>query len=222
MKNLLLLATGTALLFTLIFCKNTPLPEGQTMVSDKTPLEFTPEKPVEMVRRDSIAGFKGCEKATWSPLTNKSEEFIYQYYTVKITRDPNKPGEQITVVRDSGKADFVIPMPDNGYFRGISRNKLFVDAGTGPNGRELFVFDMDRRLQFFNTPYCGEPEIIQQEKIHFLLPVDEKEVAKMPDCPEKEEWIKNGLQVGYGQRAIFYFMKRSLTRKSEWACVPMQ
>lgn len=222
MKNLFLFAIGMALLFTLAFCRNTPLPEGQTMVSDKTPIPSAPDLPVQMDKRDSIAGFKGCEKASWSQLTTFSEEYVYQRYTVKITRNPDKPGEQITVKRDSGRADFVIPMPEDGYFRGVSRNKLFVDAKNEAGGRELLVFELDRMLQFFNIRYCGDPEIISHEKIYFLIPVDEAEVTRIPDCPQKEEWTKNGLKVGYGQRAIFKFMKRSLTRKSEWACVPLQ
>jgi hypothetical protein len=223
MKNLSLLALGTTLLFTLVFCKNTPLPEGHTIVSENTPTgPSAPAAPLPPGKIDSVAGFKGCDKAAWSPLTASSEEFIYQHYTVKITRNDKKPGEQITVARDSGRADFVVPMPDNGYFKGVSRNKLFVDAGTGTDGRELFIFDLDKKTQYYTTPYCGEPQVHQHGKIYYLVPVEEKDVLKMPDCPEKAEWEKKGLEVGYGQRAIFNLTVRSLTKKSEWACVAKQ
>lgn len=190
------------------------------MVSDKTPTGIEP--PLPMGKLDSLAGFKGSDRATWSPLTSKSEEFIYQHYTVVITRNSDQPGEQITVKRDSGRADFVIPMPEAGYFKGVTRNKLIVDAGTGPDGREFFVYDLDKKVQFFSSPYCGEPQIIQGERMYFLLPVDEKEVARIPDCPEKEQWVKDGLSVGYGQRCILNLVVRSYTKKSEWACVAKQ
>ncbi|MCW5922723.1 MAG: hypothetical protein KIS77_10280 [Saprospiraceae bacterium] len=222
MKNLFLLATGTALLLAFSFCKNTPLPEGQTIVSDSTPLNTEPEQPLPMGKLDSLAGFKGCEKATWSPLTANSEEFIYQHYIVKITRDPKTPGEQITVLRDANRPNFVIPMPDAGVFKGVCKNKLFVDTGTGPDGRELFVYDVDNMTQIYNTRYYGDPEVVNAEKIYFLMPAEESDVTRKPDCPEKEEWLKDGLRVGYGQRCIFNFTVRSLTRKSEWACVPLQ
>ncbi|HRI60026.1 MAG TPA: hypothetical protein PK228_09895 [Saprospiraceae bacterium] len=223
MKNLLLLATGTALLLGLSYCKNTPLPEGQTIVSENTTTGAqAPAAPLPMGKLDSLTGFKGCDRATWSPLTANSEEFIYQHYTVVITRNNDQPGEQITVKRDSGRADFVIPMPEAGYFKGVCRNKLFVDEGTGPDGRRLVVFDLDKNLQFFSTDYCGEPQIIQSERVYYLLPVDEKDVTRIPDCPEKEQWIKDGLKVGYGQRCIFNLLVRTNTRKSEWACVAMQ
>jgi hypothetical protein len=220
MKNLFLLALGAAILCTLSFCKNTPLPEGQKVVSDNPQID--PNTPVAAVKRDSTPGFQGCDKATWSPVTVSTEEFVYHHYTVRVTRNADGPGEQITVLRDSGRTDFVIPMPEAGYFNGISHNKLFVDAGTGPDNREMFIFDLDKRTQFYNTIYCGEPTIFHAERLHFLLPVDEKDVAKMPDCPEKEQWTKDGLRVGYGQRCIFNLKQRALARKSEWACVPMQ
>jgi hypothetical protein len=223
MKNLSLFAGGVVLLFTLAFCKNTPLPEGQTMVSDNmTSGMQAPATPLPNGKLDSLAGFKGCERATWSPLTANSEEFIYQHYTVVITRNNNLPGEQITVRRDSGRADFNIPMPENGYFKGVCRNKLFVDAGTGPDGRTFTVFDLDKKVQFFSSPYCGEPQIIQAERMHFLLPVEEAEVERKPECPEQEQWTKDGLSVGYGQRCILNLVVRSYTRKSEWVCVAKQ
>lgn len=222
MKNLLL--ASAAMLLTLTFCKNTPLPEGQTVVSDNPSVAAGngPAVQLPMGKLDTMAGIQGCEVATWSPLTANSEEFIYQHYTVKIVNNQDQPGQQITVVRDSGRADFIVPMPENGYFNGVCRNKMFVDAGTGPDGRMLFVYDLDRMSQFFQTPYCGDMKILHDDRLYFMVPVDEKEVTKMPDCPEKEQWQKDGLRVGYGQRCIFNFVIRTLTRKSEWACVPMQ
>jgi hypothetical protein len=223
MKNFSLLAVVASLIITLTFCKNTPLPEGQTVVSGNTPSEIpAPLATPPAGKTDTLHGFKGCEKASWSVLAPNLEEFVYQHYTVRVSRNEEKPGEQITVGRDSGRADFVIPMPDDGYFKGVARNKLFVDAGTGPDGRELFIFDLDKKTQYYRTPYCGEPEVYQYEKLYYLVPVEEKEVLKMPDCPEKESWKKNGLSVGYGQRCLFNLRIRSLTKKSEWACVPKQ
>lgn len=173
-------------------------------------------------KSDSLAGFRGCERGAWSALSADSEEFIYQHYVVVIKRKANGMGEELTVRRDSGRADFVIPMPENGYFHGVCRNKLFVDAGTGPDKRDLFIFDLDKMTQTFTTPYCGELRIVQSERLWFYLPVEESEVTKKPECPQQEEWSKNGWSVGYGQVCIFNFMNRSLTRKSEWACVPLQ
>ncbi len=227
MKNLFLLAFGTALLFSLTFCRNTPLPEGHSKVSDGMPIPDAnnpaqPAAALPMGKIDSAVGFAGSDRAAWSPLTATSEEFIYQHYRVKISREPNTPGEKIVVARDNGRTDFTIPMPENGYFKGICRNKMFVDAGTGPDGRRFYVFDLDNQTQYFDSPYCGDPQVVGADRLHFLIPVEESTVTRIPDCPQKEEWVKNGLKVGYGQRAIFNFMKRSLTEKSEWACVPMQ
>jgi len=222
MKNLLLFAAAAILTLALSFCKNTPLPEGQTIVSENTPTETQPAAPLPTGKSDSLIGFRGCDRAAWSPLSRTADEFIYQHYIVKKTQIANNPGEVVTVLRDSGRVAFTVPMPTNGYFHGIIRNKLFVDAGTGPDNRELFVYDIDLMAELFRTPYCGEPQIIESSRLHFLLPVMENDVTKMPDCPEKEQWLKDGLRVGYGQRCIFNLAQRSLTRKSEWTCVPLQ
>lgn len=223
MKNLIFLAAASALLFSFSFCKNTPLPEGQTMVTPETSTEpAAPPAPLPPGKSDTLVGFRGCERAAWSPLDVYSDEFIYQHYTVKKRRIANNPGEIVTVLRDSGRTAFTVPMPPKGYFLGICRNKLFVDAGSGPDGRHLFVFDVDQMAQLYETPYCGEPQIIESSRLHFLRPVDESEVTKMPDCPDKEQWLKDGLRVGYGQRCIYNLEQRSLTRKSEWMCVPVQ
>ena len=225
MKNLLFLAAAAILTFALNFCKNTPLPEGQTIVSENTPAETQsqPNTPLPAGKSDSLVGFKGCERAAWSPVSATSDEFIYQHYIVKKIRIANNPGEWVTVLlRDSAQASFVVPMPTSGYFYGITRNKLFVDVGTGPDGRELLVFDIDKKIELHRTPYYGDPQVIQSDRLHYLLPAEEKDVTKMPDCPDKEQWVKDGLRVGYGQRCIFNLSQRTLTRKSEWACVQLQ
>lgn len=219
MKNLFLLTAGTAMLFTLAFCKNTPMPEGRKVVSDQLP---EASAPLPMGNIDSVPGFQGCDKATWSPITVNSEKFVYQHFTVIVARNNDQLGEQITVQRDSGRADFVLPPVEAGHFYGVCRNKIFVESGTGTEGRQLIVFDVDKQVQFFNTLYYGEPQIVHSDRLYFLMPADEKEVTRIPDCPEKEQWTKDGLRVGYGQRCIFNLLQRTLTRKSEWVCVALQ
>lgn len=221
MKNLFLLAVSAAIILCFEFCENKTARTGSygNATGENTSGASTELPPG---KNDSLAGFPGCERAAWSPLTTNSEEFIYQHYVVKITRPQDGSGEEIVVKRDSGRADFTIPIHEGGRFYGISRNRLFVDAGTGPNNREVYVYDLDRMLQLFGTPYCGDLQIVQSEKIRYLVPVEEQDVVKMPECPEKSEWEKKGLRVGYGQRCLFNFVNRSLTRKSEWECVPLQ
>lgn len=219
MKNLFFFSLAIALTLTLIFCKNTPLPEGQTVVTRETSAE--PPISLPASQNDTLPGFKGCERASWSLLSASSGQFLYQSYTVKINLVPNKQSEEIIVLPDTGEGSFTIPMPDDGHFHGICRNKLFVEASDEAGGRRFFIFDIEKPAQLYSTPYCGEPQIVESDRLHFLQPVDEKEVTKMPDCPNKEEWTKNGLRVGYGQRCIYNLEKRSLTRKSEWVCVPL-
>ena len=143
MKNLFTIAAATVLTLLLASCENKTATIGN--LTKKTG-ELTPGG-LPAGKSDSIAGFKGCESAAFSPLTPDSDEFLYQHYTVIIKRKPNDAGEEVTVRRDSGRTDFVIPMPEAGRFYGILHGKLFIDAGTGP----------DQSAQYSRSPgaQCG-------------------------------------------------------------------
>lgn len=223
MKNLLLLAAALPVIFVLSFCKNTPAPEQQSATTETIPVDTAGESSASAPtgQIDTVAGFRGCEKASWVPSANTNiERFYYQHFTVKVMRNGDKPGEQIIVYRKDSLPNVIIPMPENRFFMGLCRNKLFVTTAPDAPQREMFIYDIDKMQLYFESPYCGEPEIVHFEKLYFLLPTDKKEVTKIPDCPEKEEWEKNGKEVGYGQRAVLNLLRYSFTRKSEWACVP--
>jgi hypothetical protein len=220
MKNILL-PVSVAVLFcgASSFCKNTPVDNAKTAVLENAGSDKTPLPPG---KADSLVGLKGCEKAAWSAVSADTDEFIYQHFTVRKTRSADQPGEQVMIMRDSNRGNFALPMPEDGHFMGAVRNMVFVDRGFGSEGRELLIFDVDRMVQYYSSPYCGEPEVVQSEKLYFLIPVAEQDVVRMPDCPQREEWTKAGLGIGYGQRAIMNLTRRSLTKKSEWVCVARQ
>lgn len=216
MKNILAACLLLALSGVLLFCKNNTATskEGETQ---NAATDFPP------ARTDSLVGFKGCDRAGFQAVGKGIVKFTYQHFAVQVAQRLDKMGEKITVIPLEGGESFDIPDLEAPHFIGVCRDYLFMDSGTGPDGRELFIFNVKNKTMVFQTKYCGdETWIVHDEKIWYSFPVDESEIAEKPECPEKEAWEKQGLRVGYGQRRIFDFLHRQLTQKSEYKCIAMQ
>ena len=52
--------------------------------------------------------------------------------------------------------------------------------------------------------------------------IEESDMIKVPDCPDKAKWEKEGAKVIYGQLCLYNIVQRSLTKKSEYICVPLK
>ncbi len=233
MKNhVLLYFAVAALASTLIFCKNgntntTSTENSATGISTgnwRDGASTDTSKPtLPPTVTDSLFGFKGCERAGFRSVPPNIREFKYQNFSVQIT--PNESGgEHIQVIIDSLGRRLLVPDVEPTVFSGAVRNHILVDVSTGPDQHELILYDLKRGTlaQTYRTRYCGELFIASSGTIWFYYPVEEKDVTKMPDCPEKEEWVKKGMHVGYGQRYMFNLPTRGLTKKSEFTCIPVK
>lgn len=178
-------------------------------------------------RADSVFGFEGCDKGLYKADSAGAFEMVYAGYRVQVAYDPSQPGQQITVFVDStGPRLTFPPLDEGGYFQGKWKNHFFVDVGTGPDVRKLNIYKVENGglYQVFQTEYLSEepPVVSQRGSLWFYGPVEEKDISEKPACPEAEQWRKEGLNVGYGQRRLYDMEQRMYTRKSEFICVPRQ
>ena len=204
---------------TMLYCKN-----GNTGTQpDRGKATEATSAKLPAARTDSLFGIEGCERAGFQALSAKVRKFTYQNFSVQIT-DQDTPGEKIQVIMHSNGKVLDVPDGEPVYFAGAARDHIFIDVGTGPDKRELIIFNLKLRTlaQTYRTPYYGDLSVASNGTLWFYAPVDEKEVTKKPDCPEKEEWLKKGQSIGYGQRRLFNLPTRGLTRKSEFICIPLQ
>ncbi|MCC6463475.1 MAG: hypothetical protein IT260_23595 [Saprospiraceae bacterium] len=213
MKNVLLYASACVLAAILCFCKNTTTTTNEAT----TAAEAWPD------RTDSLFGFKGCERAGFRAISATEREFTYQHTMVRVSDKKDDAGQNIEIFPLDSVAKKMNVLDEGAlFFQGIVRNHMLIDVGTGPDQRELIIYNLGRPAKMYQTAYVGDIEIASNGNLRFLLPVEESEVSKMPECPEKEEWLKQGLRVGYGQVCLFSLVNRSLTRKSEFQCVAKQ
>lgn len=220
MKKIECLFLASILAFLFSNCQNqTASTENKTTQTETAP--ETPAAPTGPV--DTLIGFKGAERAGFTVLGSGRTEFQYQNHKVVVSdlQDSTTTGHNI-VVTINGQDIYMLPAIKNGFFGGLYHDRLFVDAGTGPNGREITLFNLKTKKPVLRTPYVGEPEILANGKMWYLRPAEQKDITKMPDCPERAEWEKNGLRVGYGQVCVYDLSNDSEIKKSEWRCVALQ
>ena len=184
MKNLIFLS------FILIAfsCKHEP--SGNSSNAPHPAEESTPT--------ETEYGLPGSDKTSVSK-SPESSVFKYQQYVVKTTPAKDSAGEDIAVSDATGQEIWLL---DNGSsansFYGISYDHVFVDMGTGPDGRKLLVFNLLNKKTVLEAGYIGDLSISSEGLLSYYLPVTEKQAGKV-DCPEKASWEKQGLAVGYGQ-----------------------
>ncbi len=208
-------------LLALIFlsCKNqTASPESKPAAGASVAADTT----VFTVARDTLVGFKGMDRCGYTRPAAGECEFQYRHYTIKTADLKDEPGQSISIMNLDTKSGFSVPSGLNGFFAGISQDILCVDIGTGPDMREMVLFNLKTMKPVLKTSYVGEPEVLDIGKLWYLKPADEKTITKMPDCPDRSEWEKQGLRVGYGQVCLNSLSANTEVRKMEWRCVPLQ
>jgi len=211
-KHIPFAAVTLLLCLLVVSCKNTP--------SEKSVVY-----PIE--KNDSIVGFKGCLTAGFRASSDTAREFIYQKYLIKARTQDGFPGERIDVITLPDSIRQMLPVDDNGSFAGMAYEHIFIDAGTAPDLRELVLYRIRPEgviSMVFRTKYYPDPApfVSENGNLWFYAPIEESDMVKTPDCPDKEKWVKDGLRVGYGQRVLYNLTDRMLTRKSEYVCVPLQ
>ncbi|MCS7035419.1 MAG: hypothetical protein RMJ33_12590 [Saprospiraceae bacterium] len=215
------IAAGMALLVLLAWaCQSSKTPDKK---ADKPPVEVT--FPYE--KADSLLGFEGCDKGLYRADSAESFEISYGVYRVQVKNNSDAPGQEIVAIIDStGRRLTFPPLDEGGYFQGKWRNFFFVDLGTAADVRKLNVYKEEGGLlyQVHQTEYLPHeaPLVSASGSLWYYAPIEEANMREKPYCPDAEQWRKDGLRIGYGQRCLFDLTQRMLVRKSEYTCVPLQ
>lgn len=134
-----------------------------------------------------------------APLTEAGELKCYDYprYYI-ITRPTDAVGTDILVKYKSNNqtfscqytlrtGDYEIKNQDAEYFMGVSNNLVFIDSGTGTDGRQLFIYDLNQRKKVFSSDYY-EPIKLEGKDKNTLTFWKEVAQANRQNCPKYDEY----------------------------------
>lgn len=166
-------------------------------------------------------GMKGSDNAKFEE-TKIGKRYIYADIQVTVTPSEDGVGEEIHVVSLGQKDTFWLENIEAHHFFGVKNNFLFVDNGTGPNGRTIVVFDLTTRQNIHEARY--EKDIsIQANKMTYLAPIDTRNIRLRDTvCPDKDKWEKQGLSAGYAQYVEFDFQTKEEKQTGNYSCYPIQ
>lgn len=172
-------------------------------------------------QHNTLVGIKGSELAKITE-TKLGKTYIYPETQVMVIPSEDGVGEEIYVVSAGQKDTFWIENIEAHHFFGIKNNFLFVDNGTGPNGRTIVVYDLKTRQNIHEGRY--EKDIsLNESKMTYLSPIDTRNIRLRDSvCPDKDKWEKQGLSAGYAQYIEFDFRTKEATETGNYSCYPIQ
>ena len=149
---------------------------------------------------------------------------IFTYAQTKVTVVPSEEGvgEEIYVVAANQKDTFWIENIEAHNFYGIKQDLLFVDNGTGPNGRSILIYDLKTHKLIHEDHYEADISL-KDGKMIYLKPIDTSRIRlRASVCPDKEKWEKQGLAAGYAEIMAFDLTTKAAIGTGEYSCYVIQ
>ncbi len=173
------------------------------------------------IQRDTNVGIKGFDVAQIEE-TKDGKTYGYASYKVSTMASKEGVGEDISIVGTDKKDVFNIKNTDAHHFFGIKKDLLFVDNGTGPNGRSVLIYDLKKHALIHEAKYEAEMTI-EQDKLTYKTPIDTRNIRLMASvCPDKDKWEKQGFGVGYAMIMVFDLTTKEVVSTGEYSCFPIQ
>jgi hypothetical protein len=133
---------------------------------------------------------------------------------------PLRPGAARAACRyRRAPGDFEIPSRDAESFAALVGPLLLIDNGTGPEGRRLIVWDLQRRAQVLETP-LGEIVSASAQRLVYWRP-DER-TADDANCPQRQRWQAELLGARMQRKVDLDLASLAPKPLDEWRCVPQQ
>ena len=160
--------------------------------------------------KDTTIGIVGADS------TKVISPNVYQYINnvrVSIHPDSANAGEHIIV------NDFEIRNQDANNFAGVYQNYVLIDNGTGPNKREIVIYNITTKELTFSTKYEGELKI-ENGKLHYINASSKVENAKeqIDSFSNENKCSTKGCKTLAGYAAYFDFETLKSTTTKDIKC----
>jgi hypothetical protein len=127
-------------------------------------------------------------------------------------------GEQLKTI-DTSKSKFVLRKQENAYFINLIKQFLFIDYGTGPDNRQLSVFNISTGQKVFTSLYSDSISLYGSDSVSIWIPSNDTLFEK---CPEYKTWKDNGLEAGILVQHFLNLISQELIKSEKWKCEPKQ
>lgn len=164
--------------------------------------------------KNHFRGVKGTEPIKIHSLSKMKKCFYYYGYAVMTIASNTEVGEEIRIYKTKGNKGnncsenmhtpyFTFEKNNENwafYFFGIADNFLFIDSGTGPDYRTIYVYDLTKKVKIFEDGYF-RPISFNDNNLIFNQEYEPKDSDK-PICPDAKKWEDWGLTVAYERKVI--------------------
>jgi len=132
-----------------------------------------------------------------------------------------KPGDATPACSAAqAKALPALAVPEESYAVGLKQDFLLLDQGTGPDGRELLLWDLRSARVAWRSAY---DELLHEQRADALVfwrP--EKKAADEAGCPQLRQWRKESLGAVMEQQVRLTLADLSVSPLGRWRCVAQQ
>jgi hypothetical protein len=143
-----------------------------------------------------------------------SLKYDYEEFIIKTQQHVEYNGDVVIVFDKKNKTNWKIGEKESCFFKGIFKNHLIIDEGTGV-ARVLKLYDLKTNKLVLDISYIDDIEIIN-ESLHFKSPIEIENIEKRPNCPD--EFENTDFSIAYSEKLIYVFMNNELIRTSEYEC----
>lgn len=161
----------------------------------------------------------------------KGSAYIYKQYEIHVEPSPELQGMNIFLyapevsggnpcMLDRKTASHIISTGEtegNNFFGGVYKNYLFIDQGTGPDGRILSVYDLSNKKLILLTEY-SDPSIKDGILTYYKTLVPDSGVIKNIPCPDAGKWKDQGLTVLYEKMETFTLETETRVPVRQYRC----
>jgi hypothetical protein len=159
--------------------------------------------------KDTAIGIEGADKA----VLVANNTYSYCFGNVVIFPDTANAGESINA------GGYEIKNNAANSFAGAYKKFVIVDNGTGPNKREVLVYDIAHKMEVFKSVYEGDLKI-ENDKLHFISIATKVENAKaaIDSFAAENKCTTKGCTTLAGYAAYFDFTTLKTTTTKDIKC----
>jgi hypothetical protein len=114
--------------------------------------------------------------------------------------------------------DFEIKNQNAEYFLKLAGNRLVLDSGTGPDLRDLIVWDLSKQKKVYTGQYSG-PLIMSPRRIGFW---GERRSATKKECSSEQDQQKDGLRIAVETKVLLSLSNLSAKVTNKTRCISIQ